>query len=155
MALPTKLCEAFGRLIKSLSENAHQELSHEEIHQTFLNEYVNKQELLSVVGNSFQTVGETVKGEIVVRYQGAEKVYAVEGSGRLDCICNAIRLATDKKFVLDSYVEHALEERSSSKAASYVSVVSDGKTYWGAGIHRDIMTSSVLALVSAVNAMLA
>ena len=30
-------------------------------------------------------------------------------------------------------------------------IVEDNKTYWGTGIHTDIMTSSVKALVSAVN----
>ena len=31
----------------------------------------------------------------------------------------------------------------------------DGKTYWGAGVDSDIILSSVYALVSAVNRMLA
>ena len=56
--------------------------------------------------------------------------------------------------VLDAYAEHALEEKSSSLAASYVSVRFNNKTYWGAGIHSDIFESSVLALFSAVNRML-
>jgi 2-isopropylmalate synthase len=106
------------------------------------------------VSKEFKTDGELVKGEITVLYQGEEKTYDVQGNGRLDCVCNAIIAATQKPFTIDSYVEHALEEKSSSKAASYVSIVADGKTYWGTGIHSDIMTSSVKALVSAVNGML-
>ncbi|MBO5737116.1 MAG: hypothetical protein J6S04_04835, partial [Clostridia bacterium] len=51
--------------------------------------------------------------------------------------------------------EHALEEKSSSKAVSYVSIAENGNVHWGVGIHRDIMTSSIRALVSAVNRMLA
>jgi 2-isopropylmalate synthase len=78
----------------------------------------------------------------------------VEGNGRLDCVSSAIKEVTGKIFVLENYVEHALEEKSSSKAASYICVVSEGKSYWGAGIHTDIMTSSVRALVSAVNRLL-
>ena len=60
-----------------------------------------------------------------------------------------------KEYTLESYIQHALEEKSNSKAASYVSIVLDGKTYWGTGIHTDIMTSSVYALVSAINRSLA
>ena len=69
-------------------------------------------------------------------------------------ITDGVCLVTGKQYSLENYVEHALEEKSSSKAASYVCIVSDNKPFWGAGIHTDIMTSSVRALVSAVNRML-
>ena len=69
-------------------------------------------------------------------------------------ISNAIKKATGRNYVLESYVQHATEEKSTSKAASYVSIMENGKTHWGVGIHRDIMTSSVGALVSAVNRLL-
>ena len=154
LVLPPKMREAFGYHIKSISDHAHKELSPDEVHDIFLRDFVNGNKFLAVAGKAFQTDGETVRGEISVRYRGEEKSYAVTGSGRLDCICNAIMQATGRQFVLDGYVEHALEEKASSKAASYVSIVADGNTYWGAGIHRDIMTSSVLALVTAVNKML-
>ena len=52
------------------------------------------------------------------------------------------------------YAHHALEGRSTSKAASYVSVEYDGNIYWGTGIDSDIIISSVKALISAVNIML-
>ena len=55
---------------------------------------------------------------------------------------------------MENYVEHALEEKSTSKAASYVSISEKGNVHWGVGIHSDIMTSSISALVSAVNRML-
>jgi 2-isopropylmalate synthase len=57
--------------------------------------------------------------------------------------------------VFDSYQEHDLEGKSSSKASSYVSIQHEGKPYYGAGIDNDIIVSSVKALVSAVNIMLA
>jgi 2-isopropylmalate synthase len=56
--------------------------------------------------------------------------------------------------VFDSYTEHDLEGKSSSKASSYVSIKYNNKAYYGAGIDSDIIVSSVKALVSAVNIML-
>ena len=66
----------------------------------------------------------------------------------------AIKQVTGKDYALENYVEHALEGKASSQAASYICIVENGKPYWGAGVHNDIMTSSVKALVSAVNRML-
>ena len=47
-----------------------------------------------------------------------------------------------------------MEIGSASKAVSYVEIRSNGKSYWGTGVDNDIITSSVKALVSAVNNML-
>jgi 2-isopropylmalate synthase len=97
---------------------------------------------------------ETIKGRVVIEYAGKAVTVAVEGNGRLDCVNSAIKQVTGKDYILENYVEHALEEKSTSQAASYIGISENGKVYWGAGIHTDIMTSSVKALVSAVNRML-
>ena len=56
---------------------------------------------------------------------------------------------TDYKLV--GYEQHALTDGSSSQAISYVGVEKEGRTYWGAGVHEDIITSSIRALVVAIN----
>ena len=58
------------------------------------------------------------------------------------------------QVILESYTQHAIEGKTTSKAASYVSICYDGKTYWGTGIDSDISTSSIKALLSAVNKMM-
>ena len=154
LVLPPKMREVFGYHVKSISDHEHRELQPKEVYEIFLRDFVNLNEKLDVVGKEFTKDGELVNGEICVRFGGLEQKYSVQGNGRLDCICKAIIAATGKEFTIDSYTEHALEEKSSSKAASYVGISADGKTYWGTGIHSDIMTSSVKALVSAVNGMI-
>ena len=76
------------------------------------------------------------------------------GNGRLDCVSNAIKSVMGLDYTLESYTQHAIDGKTTASAASYVSISMDGKTYWGTGIDRDISTSSVKALVSAVNLML-
>ena len=154
LLLPPKMRESVSYHVKGISDRAHKELTGEEVHEIFMRDFVNVNTVLDVGAHRFTVDGETVNGEIDVCYQGKQKTYFVQGNGRLDCICNAIREATKREFKLESYIEHALEEKSSSMAASYVSIVSDGKTYWGTGIHSDIMISSVKAMVSAINRML-
>ena len=53
--------------------------------------------------------------------------------------------------MLTTYEQHALSEKSDSKALSFVGLEKDGKSYWGAGINEDIIRSSVDALASAMN----
>ncbi len=155
LILPPKMREVFGYHVKSISDHAHKELSPTEVHEIFLEDFVNQHDVLSVVNATYTDESmEKVYGKLQISYRGETKLVGVEGSGRLDCVSKAIKQVTGKDYDLESYVEHALEEKSSSKAASYICITSEGKSYWGVGLHSDIMTSSVYALVSAVNIML-
>ena len=156
LMLPPKMREVFGYHVKSISDHAHKELSPTEVHDIFLRDFVNLSEHINVTDATYGTPSdEVVHGIVTLDYEGQHRTVTVTGNGRLDCVSNALKEVTGCDYTLDSYVEHALEEKSSSKAASYVSITHGGVTYWGTGIHTDIMKSSVLALVSAVNRMLA
>ena len=152
LILPPKMREQFGYHVKSISDHEHRELASQEVYEIFNRDFVNLTEKLNVLEAGYDDVSaERVRGKIVIEYNGKATTVEVEGNGRLDCVSTAIKQVTGKAYVLESYVEHALEGKSSAQAASYICIVCDGKPYWGAGIHTDIMTSSVRALVSAVN----
>ena len=76
------------------------------------------------------------------------------GNGRLDAVSNAVKAYFGVNYELASYEEHAVGKGSTSKAAAFVSIVSEGKVYWGVGIDEDIIRSSIEALVSATNKLL-
>jgi 2-isopropylmalate synthase len=153
--LPTKMREVFGYYIKNISDREHRELTPEEIRDIFMSDFTNVETPLDVCQTSFgSTDGGQVEGEVEVSLRGTTQIYAVEGIGGLNCVSKAIKLATGLDFALESYFEHAVDERSTSTAASYVSISIDEKIYWGAGLDSDIFLSSVKALVSAVNALL-
>ena len=155
LILPPKMREQFGYHVKSISDHEHRELASKEVYDIFVRDFVNLTEKLNVLEAGYEeTESGFVKGKIVIEYAGKAETVEVEGNGRLDCVSMAIKKVTGKDYVLENYVEHALEEKSTSQAASYICIVSENKPYWGAGIHTDIMTSSVKALVSAVNRML-
>ena len=73
------------------------------------------------------------------------------GNGRLDAVSNAIKDSLNISYSLVTYTEHALEVGSKSKAVCYVGIETENGTFWGAGIHTDIINASISALVSAIN----
>ena len=155
MVLPAKMREVFGYHVKSISDHAHKELSPQEVYDIFVRDFVNVDDKLRVVTASYEDINaDLVKGMVEIEYNGEKVKVKTEGNGRLDCVSNAIKQIIDKNYVLESYAQHAIEEKSTANAASYVGIVIDGKTYWGVGVHSDIMTSSIKALVTAVNRML-
>jgi len=154
--LPPKMRENFGYHVKSISDHEHRELMPSEVYDIFMRDYVNQNSILNVKRASYADIPDgNIEGVITIEYLGSTESVAAHGNGRLDCASSAIKKITGKNYSLETYTQHAIEEHTSSKAASYVSIVLDGRTYWGTGIDSDIGTSSVKALVSAVNKMLA
>ena len=154
--LPPKMREAFGYHIKSISDHEHRELQPREVHDIFMNDFVNISTKVTVAKSTFtQGADGNINADIVISYLERETEIHTVGNGRLDCVSNAIKSVIDQKYTFETYAQHALEGTTTARAASYVSIVWNGKAYWGCGIDSDIGTSSVKALLSAVNRMLA
>ena len=152
--LPPKMREVFGYHVKGISDREHRELMPREVYDIFLRDFVNLETRVNVSKVLYQERDEIVEATAVVSLDGKEQLTVTRGNGSLNAVNAAIKQVTGFDYTLDSYTQHALEERSSSRAASYVSINYGGRTYWGAGVDSDITTSSVKALVSAVNKLL-
>ncbi len=154
--LPPKMREEFGYLIKGISDRGHRELLPKEIYEIFKDTYVNIETKLRIPEAHFKQDGDNViTATVTVEYNGESRVVSSSGNGRLDAVSGAVKQVTGDIYKLEQYTQHALEENSDARAASYVAVSSDGKLSWGVGIDSDIIRSSVKALVSAVNRLLA
>jgi 2-isopropylmalate synthase len=155
-SLPAKMREHVGYAVKSVSDHLHKELTPGEVLEAFTEQYVNLSTPLEVSDCHFVRKDDKIKAMLTVIWNGEEKDIAGEGNGRLDAVSNALKKNLGLSYSGLTYTEHALESESTSKAVTYVSITDDaGKLHWGAGVHEDIITSSVRALVSAINKKLA
>ncbi len=153
--LPPKMREVFGYHVKSVSDRGHRELPPKEVYDIFMRDFVNLTPHLEVKGAQYNPMPDgNLYSLIEIEYDGELRAVRAKGNGRLDCVSNAVKSALGIEYSLDNYTQHALESKTASKAASYVGITKDGKTYWGCGIDTDIGESSVKALISAVNRML-
>jgi len=155
ISMPKKMREDFSYRLKSVSDNGHRELLPDEIYKVFTDTYVN-------VGFPFELSDFHLKkqpdgtrtGDVHFKVDGEERTYEARGNGRLDAISNALQENLGLRYTNLTYSEHALEIGQTSRAISYISITGeDGKVYWGAGTDTDIITSSILALFSAINRM--
>ena len=154
LILPPKMREVFGYHVKSISDHAHKELSPAEVYEIFMDNYVNLKNKLNVKEVHFRKENGVTNAEVIMVWKGKEHTVSAIGNGSLDAVSGAITSVIGKCYMIDSYSEHALEDGSTSRAVSYVSIKNGNGTSWGAGIDSDIVISSVKALVSAINRML-
>ena len=150
--LPSKMREHVGYTVKGHSDRSHKELLPEEVLEIFKQEYVNINAPLSLVDYHFVRSGDSIKALITVNHHGEQKDISADGNGRLDAVSNALKKNLGISYSNLTYTEHALNQGASSQAVSYGSITDDkGKVSWGAGIHDDIIASSICALFSAIN----
>ena len=155
VAMPKNMREDFGYFIKGVSDHQHKELLPDEIYRIFQEEYVNVDAPYKLVDFLLKQTPDGLRvGEVTMIVDGREATYAARGNGRLDAISNALQENLPVAYTDLTYSEHALEIGQASRAMAYIGITApDGRTVWGAGMDTDIITASVLALVSAINRM--
>ena len=155
IAMPPRMREDFGYFIKGISDREHRELQPQEVYDYFNEHYCNRKTVMNVPEAHYVQEPDGITATVTVLYKGVKEKVTAFGNGRLDAVSNAVKLVTKQPYTLEIYTQHALEEGSTSKAASYVGLKApDGSLVWGSGVSRDIIVSSIKALVSAVNRLL-
>ena len=150
--LPAKFKEAMGYAAKGVSDRTHKELKPAEVYRVFVEEFIENRKIFDVPETHFrQLEGGGIAASVTVSYKGKTALAEAEGNGRLDAVTNALKAYFKVDFTLTTYEQHAMSEKSDSKALSFVGLEKDGKSYWGAGVDEDIIQSSIHALVSALN----
>lgn len=156
--LPKKLQVDFAKVIQDISEEEG-EVSPERVYDTFIGEYVDldapfhfiKQRVIDFSDDD--TVEYDKKAEITIEDHGVVKTVVGYGNGPIDAVKAAFN---ENGFVythLLDYSEHALTSGSSSKAAAYVYLRVRGSALqeYGVGVHPDITTATIKAIISAMN----
>jgi 2-isopropylmalate synthase len=154
--LPKKMREVFGYMVKYVSDHSHKELMPDEIYEIFEKKFLNLTSPIKFIEAHYIQKRDNILGAtLTAEINGKQAQMYAEGNGRLDAVSNAIKSYLDIDYVLGEYAEHSMQSTSKAKAVTYISISHGEKTYWGVGINTDIQTSSVFALISAINAMLA
>ncbi len=150
IALPDKMKEEVGYLMKGISDQRHKELVPEEVYRIFEEKYIEQREIFDIPECHFKQE-DGITAQVTIEQNGEKRVVEASGNGRLDAVSNALKKYFGISYELSAYEEHAISRGSSSKAAAYVGILCNGKMYWGVGIDEDIIRSSIAALVSAGN----
>lgn len=153
VALPEKMREQVGYLVKQVSDEEHKELSPQSVYDIFRENYIGRYPYFAIPECHFKQVNG-IYAEATITQNGNTRNVGANGNGRLDAVSNIIKQYFDISYELSVYEEHAMSRGSSSKAMAYVGITCQGKMYWGVGNDEDIIKASIAALVVAVNHLL-
>jgi 2-isopropylmalate synthase len=151
LVMPRRLQIEFSQVVQATADITGKELTSQELWDLFSSEYL--QPRTPFVYRSHQLAASTDGADserltLQVENGGRVETWHGQGSGPIDAMVNAIALPFD---VL-SYEEHSRGQGSAAKAVSYIEITTRSRrTLFGAGMHPNIITASLLAILSAVN----
>ena len=153
--LPRKLQIEFSQVIQKVTDTEGGEVSPTAMWDIFKDEYLpNPQKpwgrfsLVSVAQDSAVDGDTTLTATI--KDNGKEFDIKGVGNGPIAAFCEALSTHGINLRVLD-YHEHALASGGDAQAAAYLECSINSQTLWGVGIDPSIVTSSLKAIISAVN----
>ncbi len=149
--LPAKMREHFSYLCKNVSDHEHRELKAEDVLDIFTGNYLNLEYVIRVTDFEFARENDDVHINITFMRDGEETEIEAEGNGSLSALTTALKSYTKQDFTLQVFTQHSMQGQGShSVAASYIGLErEDGKMFWGAGTHTDVIKASSKALLSA------
>ena len=152
--LPKAMHPEVGMVVNDTADHGSRELSPQEVHEVFIQEYVNLKapmELLSIEREDYSQSGE-VKVDAEIRMNGKSTRATGTGNGPISAFVDALEQEGYKDFQLLDYRQHSIGGGSKTKAAAYIQIKNDdGSVSFGCGINANIELAGLRALVSAFN----
>ncbi len=152
--LPRRLQIEFTRVVQNITDTTGKEITGQQIWEEFRNHYLavaKPYELVSFATAHNAAGADRTRLSAQIRVDGEETSFEGEGGGAIEAFVNAFqgRRGLDVR-VLD-YHEHAIGTGADAKAVSHLQLKVGDRQPWGVGIHNDITTASLRAIISGVN----
>ena len=159
LTLPRRLQIEFSHVVQEHTDESGRELTADDLWHIFTDEYLpaptgsglqqwGRLALQSTISTSSEDGSHTL--QVVMRDGAANRELSGSGRGPIEAFVNILNQLDLEVAVLD-YAEHAMSGGEDAVAAAYVECRVGNKVLWGVGIDPSITTSSLKAIISAVN----
>ncbi len=153
--LPRRMQIEFTRSIQEITDESGKEITAAQIYNEFASRYLDVDSPYRLNGyeaaqnaagedRTLLTARLTVDDAEPLTIQG-------EGGGSLDAFVQGLRDALSLDIRVLDYHEHSKGTGVDAQAVAYVEMIVGDTELWGCGIHTDITTASMRAIVSAMN----
>ncbi len=155
LVMPRRLQIEFSRVVQSAADITGKELTSKELWTLFEAEYLAPRGPLLYRSHQLAASTDGADSErlaLQIERDGRLETLHGQGSGPIDAVVDAIGL----DFDVLAYEEHSRGKGSAAQAVSYIEITTHSRqTLFGAGMHPNIITASLLAVLCAANRAIA
>ncbi|HMH17787.1 MAG TPA: 2-isopropylmalate synthase [Burkholderiales bacterium] len=155
LSLPRLLQIEFSQVIQAITDASGKELSSIAIKAAFDREYLESELPLFYIEH--RITHEVGHGEVEnvsarLKFNGREITITGKGNGPVDAFVRALCEGCGVDIHVMNYHEHAVGSGEDATAVAYVQIrIGRDQTLYGAGMHGNIVTATLRAVLSAVN----
>lgn len=157
IAMPKTMHVEFGKIINDIADARGEELTPQQIHQTFVRTYLDATKPFQLV--AFRTQTHLAEGQeqgvectAKINVDGVTHEVTAIGNGPIDAFMLAIKEELVPDFQLVTYAEHSLGHGSEAEAIAYIQIKTpSGATFFGAATDTNIERASIKAILSSLN----
>ena len=147
--LPRRLQIEFSKTIQTITEDSGTEISPKDMWQAFENQYLRGDWQL----DTHEEVSDSGSTRLTAKLSVGGKPRTITGSGNgpIAAFVDGLRTSLGVEIDVVDYAEHALGQGADAGAVAYVETVDgEGTPRWGVGVHSNIVTASLRAVLSAL-----
>ena len=152
---PRPMHPELGAAVQRYSDKVGREVSSEEVHRIFQDEFLSPPGPFELVGywpRPDETDPTQIHGEIRLKINGVEKVVAADGNGPISAFVHGLRKAGATAFSVHDYHEQAIGKGEDARAMAYVPLeFKDGSVLFGVGTDTNIDQAAVRAIIAGLN----
>ncbi len=154
--LPRWLQIEFSRVVQKQAEDSGQEIAPDAIWALFKEHYLQADNPVRLDSFSMRRDNEGGRESFSAGINCFDEYLKVEGEGDgvLDAFVEALKAQTGVDFEIMEYGEHALGQGADAEAVTYIQLKDEKTRYTGVAISRDIVSSSLNALLRAASQLL-
>ncbi|MDG0998954.1 MAG: 2-isopropylmalate synthase [Gammaproteobacteria bacterium] len=152
--LPRWLQIEFSRVVQKITENSGQEITSDEIWELFEAHYLKTGAEVRLDDFNIQKHQGRETFKATIDYSDRKISLDGEGDGVLGAFAMGLKQALEIEFEILEYGEHALGQGVDAEAVTYIQLKDGANRYSGVAISKDIIASSLDALLGAVSKML-
>lgn len=149
LTLPRRLLIEFSGIVQRHTDTVGGEVSADTLWGLFANAYLKADTPLRYVSHHLFEHGSAQGIQLTIEAGGETITLNGEGNGPIDAAINALGMP----LKVQAYDEHALAQGADAHAVAFVELALAGVPggHYGAGVHPNIVTASILGIVSAAN----
>ena len=149
LVMPRRLQVEFSAAVQKVTDSTGGEVTAKDIWDIFSEQYLRVKTPLEYVVHHLFEDGDKQGIALTVKLLGNEVILRGEGNGPIDALLHALRVNAK----LQSYEERSMGEGSDAAAVAFAEVAADevAGAVFGVGIHPNIVTASILAVLSGLN----
>ena len=151
LALPRRLQIEFSQVVQAVTDTTGKELSSAEIWALFNREYLEQLGTYTYRAHQLVTSQDGSDHEQItlkLNHNGRDATFSGKGNGPINAVIDALGL----QFDVLSYEERSIGSGSNAKAIAFVEITTPARvTLFGVGMHDNIVSASLVAVLSAVN----